>query len=715
MDEKPKAVLKKNHFSAFIQCLIHVPPVAITIGVLSLNFRSVFWTAPGPNTNSVLDAMQFAAKVHESLAVVSLFHVVIYYLRRDLLGSRGVPLGLLSSGFQLTSAAYMFSAEFWGGVCSKGQRAVRRAPLVLIILVAFTLANLAGPSSAVAMIPRLDWWPVGELRSGNGLVFSAYIQARNDTLFPETVTKDTVPHYCFGGVATSQNDCPSSGLQAIIANAEFLSNTDASFWSSPISSTINITMPLPKIPAGRFLSLPYSLLNGIVGYAFPASSIPDFLGSIAWEFYAILTDGGPIDENEWSTLSFIVRPLVQISIEAMGQRIKPHKPVVQVQCDAIPFNISDIIFPHTDLILSPWSDEAFQNAEWSIPSAEISGIAANHESGKVNFTWVALESDKIPKPSLAGIFIVPRPADTEAIYACTVGANWVPTEPWIDPANDIFIHETLPGSPGDSAFSAFSYDSTSISYPPLYIQLAWADSLNVMYHAADLNQTAMEAIASACLTSTGSGTGQATTEPRILMSECLQMGLALYITDGLARLQSAIPAYLAATTPGQTEGVYPRDFNLTDLNSAVSGFSKMAPNISLGELGDTGQFTKLHFEVLQYGYGYGLRGIVTYLAVAVLLIHVTLAIIHMGILLAEGLTIRPWSSMGEMMVLSFNSSSAEQLRNTGAGISRKATWGLVTKVRETSDSRLQLVLEENDDQAGRLLLEKQVKPGKKYG
>jgi hypothetical protein len=176
--------------------------------------------------------MQFAAKVHESLTVVSLFHVVIHYLRRDLLGSRGVPLGLLSSGFQLTSVAYMFSAKFWGGVCSKGQRAVRRAPLVLIILVAFTLANLAGPSSAVAMIPRLDWWSVGELRTGNRLIFSAYIQARNDTLFPETVTKDAVPHYCFGEVATSQKDCPSSELQTIMANAEFLSNTDANFWPS---------------------------------------------------------------------------------------------------------------------------------------------------------------------------------------------------------------------------------------------------------------------------------------------------------------------------------------------------------------------------------------------------------------------------------------------------------------------------------------------------
>jgi hypothetical protein len=181
---------------------------------------------------------------------------------------------------------------------------------VLIILVAFTLANLAGPSSAVAMIPRLDWWSVGELRSGNRLVFCAYIQARNDTLFPETVTKDTVPHYCFGEVATSEKDCPSSGLQAIMANAEFLSNTDANFWLSPISSTINITVPLPKIPAARFLSTPSSPLNVMSGDVFAASSIPNFLESVAWEFYAVLVNWDPLGDSEGTTLSFIVRPLV---------------------------------------------------------------------------------------------------------------------------------------------------------------------------------------------------------------------------------------------------------------------------------------------------------------------------------------------------------------------------------------------------------------------
>ena len=89
--EKPKIALKKSHSSAFFQSLIHLPPVAITLGILSLTFRSVFWEAPGPNTNSALNALQFAAKVHESLIIVSLGAMAIYYIRCGLVGSRGVP------------------------------------------------------------------------------------------------------------------------------------------------------------------------------------------------------------------------------------------------------------------------------------------------------------------------------------------------------------------------------------------------------------------------------------------------------------------------------------------------------------------------------------------------------------------------------------------------------------------------------------------------
>jgi hypothetical protein len=94
---------------------------------------------------------------------------------------------------------------------------------------------------------------------------------------------------------------------------------------------------------------------------------------------------------------------------------------------------------------------------------------------------------------------------------------------------------------------------------------------------------------------------------------------------------------------------------------------------------------------MQYGYGYSFRRILIYIAITVLLIHVLLALTHMGTVLVGGLSSRAWSTMGEMMVLAVNSSSTEQLRNTCASVSSMETWGFVTHVRETSDKRLELV------------------------
>jgi hypothetical protein len=104
--------------------------------------------------------------------------------------------------------------------------------------------------------------------------------------------------------------------------------------------------------------------------------------------------------------------------------------------------------------------------------------------------------------------------------------------------------------------------------------------------------------------------------------------------------------------------------------------------------------------VLRYGYGYDFRGILVSIAVAIPLIHVALALLYMGIVLAGALSNSAWSTMGDIMVLAVNSSSTEHLRNTCAGVDKKETWGLVTRVRETSEEQLELILEGDDRDGG---------------
>jgi hypothetical protein len=197
----------------------------------------------------------------------------------------------------------------------------------------------------------------------------------------------------------------------------------------------------------------------------------------------------------------------------------------------------------------------------------------------------------------------------------------------------------------------------------------------------------------------------------MVMSQCLAMGLALYIAEGLSRMHSAIPTYFVATGPGLVDDIS-ADIAVQDLNAILPTYTSWITNITLVDLQNLANYTEFHFEVLRYEYGYGFRGILIYIAVAVLLIHVVLVLAHMGFVLAGGSSSSVWSSVGEMMVLMINSSRTEQLRNTCAGISKKETWGLVARVRQTSDTHLELVFEENKKECGRLL--EHVKPEKKY-
>jgi hypothetical protein len=144
-------------------------------------------------------------------------------------------------------------------------------------------------------------------------------------------------------------------------------------------------------------------------------------------------------------------------------------------------------------------------------------------------------------------------------------------------------------------------------------------------------------------------------------------------------------------------------------SSSASDFQ----NISIADLQNPANNTQFYFDVLRYGYGYGFRGILIYVAVAVLLIHGLLALIHMGFLLAGGLSSSAWGTMGEMMALMANSSGTEQLRNTCAGISRKETWGIIVKVIETAGDHLELFFEEGENDSKQP--QEHVKPGKKYG
>ncbi|RBR14462.1 uncharacterized protein FIESC28_07698 [Fusarium coffeatum] len=138
--------------------LVHFPPVAITLAVLSLYIANLRWSNP---TNNALNALQFAAKIHEALIIVSIGDILLGRINHHLLNKGdSLPLGYLPSPLLLNSPfLYLISPELWAPILSsRGQHRTRKATGVMILLSAL-LCIAASPLSAITMIPRQGWRP----------------------------------------------------------------------------------------------------------------------------------------------------------------------------------------------------------------------------------------------------------------------------------------------------------------------------------------------------------------------------------------------------------------------------------------------------------------------------------------------------------------------------------------------------------------------------
>lgn len=101
--------------------------------------------------NVELKAWQLGAKAHELFMLASLSFIAFYHMRRLLIGSNGIPFGLLIATFTAGSPTMLKTRSFWAGFA-------RNRSFGLLLVLVCILSVILGPSSAIAMIPSLDWF-----------------------------------------------------------------------------------------------------------------------------------------------------------------------------------------------------------------------------------------------------------------------------------------------------------------------------------------------------------------------------------------------------------------------------------------------------------------------------------------------------------------------------------------------------------------------------
>lgn len=199
--------------------LIHVVPVSITIGVLQLSFCSVYWADPNTyrSFNEILNSLQYAAKALEILIVYSISRIVMHRTRY-LMARKSLPFGCVAIGY-VPTLMNLLSPDFWSSLRprSRGKRSEwlgEVLPSAGLLVVCVFLSLVAGPSSAVAMLPDLDWWSVQPF---SNIRVSTWVQGPgNFPLWPTHVTKDLITDpRCYETGADQVWSCISEGWQNV--------------------------------------------------------------------------------------------------------------------------------------------------------------------------------------------------------------------------------------------------------------------------------------------------------------------------------------------------------------------------------------------------------------------------------------------------------------------------------------------------------------------
>lgn len=197
--EPTKIAIRKSRRTALLRALIHVFPVGVALWEIVLNWNTFFVGYEVYN----FAYYQFGAKVHEIAIQASLSAVIFSCVRYELMLGDGIPFGALFSGLQISQVSYLWSMEFWGTISSRKISLKNKLRLLLVVTASIFLAAVTGPSSAILLVPRLDYWPAGSTH--------IWINVTSDILWPSITNATDVPMQCLNANTSDIYNfaCPS--------------------------------------------------------------------------------------------------------------------------------------------------------------------------------------------------------------------------------------------------------------------------------------------------------------------------------------------------------------------------------------------------------------------------------------------------------------------------------------------------------------------------
>ena len=438
-------------------------------------------------------------------------------------------------------------------------------------------------------------------------------------------------------------------------------------------------------------------------------------------------------------------------LRAGGKTFPSRKPLVLVECGGHSKEKATLPLPHGQMYIAPWTAAPISSAQWSVSASNYTALQGDLNSTVVNSTWIYNEQFGDVKPSLGAVFFTPETmfpggcyscADRNtnfSSYTCTIDARWMATKAFSDASmGRRAIFDSVPNPLG--SFSVDGDLKKAAPLTPLYLSESWTKALDVPWidsitHAVVTNRTVLDTIGQKCLeantfinaTFLGKPFNQnqphRITKNPMNMLMCLEVWLAVHVTEAISHAQDSVPTYFVAeghnlglsdnskyfaTDPYLVQNVYD---DIVQLSSNYEPDIYRVKNITKAELEDPKRFTEIQILTSRWGYGYGFQdSTLIYVGVALLLLHAAISIVYIVWILSKGdYRSAGFDSIGGLIALA--------MTHSGPGVHNedeydiKKNWSERVMVRELAADGDHSGSSPNNDQKGNTLVLKRVNIG----
>lgn len=648
-----QAVVVQRHGGwLLLRYWIHIVAVLSTAGVAVLNLREIFLTdINDANAVAKLNAFQFVARVHEALLLGSVILSMMDIVRARLTSSNGVALGHLLSPFTFTNFDFLCSPQLWRSLqLRNGSEAIS-----LMLLVAISFANVAGPLSAITVVPR-----PGLSRAADAAVFPHLYNALAYTFWPERLNTSSLPSACSESSASTKPGCPAIGLNQTGTKMDYKTSNGPLCLTQATSSSCNVSVASSSAAnaISRILSVEFDL-NSMTAFASTPNAAIYSTVSRKFEdgisFFASMSD-----------LQFIQANKDQLVEAQYSNPAGFMKPAVAAECQELDYdNLMQLL------------GETKSDLNWTVPAVTWLDDVGTTRRPTFLFSY------RVDSPEFEAV----ETCDGKECYtavSCMVDARWSPHRLWYSTAQPGSLFQSDPQP--RAIFEPDRADSI-----PVVLRKDWLDMLSIPSASmadivADLINNwrvprvrAPQSVPNAIQENIGPTN----------RSVAVAIILASTLTESLAQLpldlgDSLYNGNCSDTKPG---------FTFPDGICAQSPSSWVHQREFQGQLDGTASM--ITFTVRRSGYGWFLLdSIVIKIALGILLFHAFVTSIYLVYILISRKTITSkWSSAAELMILAIDSFRAPELIGSTVQVSKSSVWQKRVTLREVDyGDRLSLIV-----------------------